>query len=266
MPAISSQETTNNLIDITVLVTCYNEQETITDTLDTTIGALEEAGLSYEIVIIDDASTDKSVQLIHEYLEGHPLYPITLHINNKNCGLAFNYVDGAFLGRGKYYRLVCGDNAFSKEALVDIFKYTGKADIILTYLIQSDVVGKGIFRRLLSVIFTNLVNLLSGYNIKYYNGLATHLRHNILRWHPISYGFGFQADILTVLLEQGASYIQLNIKDAVDRKGGDSSAITMRNFLSVCHTLLEITIRRVRRILYGKNWPKPVEIRLDGEQ
>ena len=42
--------------------------------------------------------------------------------------------------------------------------------------------------------FTFLVNLISGYHLKYYNGMAIHLRYNVMRWHPSSYGFGFQAD------------------------------------------------------------------------
>jgi hypothetical protein len=33
----------------------------------------------------------------------------------------------------------------------------------------------------------------------------------------------------------------------------------MRNILSVGHTLLELAIRRLRRRLYGRSMPKPVE-------
>jgi hypothetical protein len=80
-----------------------------------------------------------------------------------------------------------------------------------------------------------------------------------MRWHPSSYGFGFQADIITHLLDEGASYAQVP-SYSVDRKGNESMALSMRNVLSVAHTLLEISIRRLRRALYGKNWRKPSEI------
>ena len=103
------------------------------------------------------------------------------------------------------------------------------------------------------------MNLISGYNLKYYNGLAIHLRYNVMRWHPSSYGFGFQADILTRLLDEGASYIQI-ASAGIDRKGSGSTALTMRNFLSVTHTLLELAIRRLRRALYGRMMPRPREI------
>jgi hypothetical protein len=80
-----------------------------------------------------------------------------------------------------------------------------------------------------------------------------------MRWHPSSYGFGFQADILTRLLDEGASYMQV-ISSGNDRKGGASTALSFRNILSVSHTLIELIIRRFRRLLYGRTMPKPVEV------
>jgi glycosyltransferase involved in cell wall biosynthesis len=246
-------------IDVTILITCYNEETLITDTLDHVIEALKLAGRSYEIIVVDDVSRDGSVQRIRQYMEMHPSEPITLRVNEINRGLANNYVEGSFLGRGKYYRLCCGDDAESVEALVNLFNYIGQADIIVPYQDQDLVEGKSGSRRSISKLFTTLVNLISGYNVKYYNGAAIHLRYNVMRWHPNSYGFGFQADILTRLLDENASFIQVTTV-ANDRKGGASTALSMRNLLSVGHTLLELVIRRLRRALYGKACPRPLEV------
>jgi glycosyltransferase involved in cell wall biosynthesis len=252
-------------IDISVLVTCYNEAEHVVDTIETLVEALRQTSLSYEIVVIDDVSTDNSVERVREYLRLHPSCPVVLKVNTSNQGLANNYVEGAFLGRGKYYHLACGDNGSPLQCLVDLYRMVGKADMIIPYQLQSEVAGKGIGRRWLSRLFTFLVNLLSGYNLRYYNGVAVHLRYNVMRWHPVSYGFGFQADITTMLLDHGFSYVQVYSR-SVDRKGANSSALTMRNFLSVCHTLLEIGIRRIRKILYDRNCRKPVEIKIEEVQ
>jgi glycosyltransferase involved in cell wall biosynthesis len=256
---ISSGETDE--IDLTIAVSCYNEEELITSTLDSVVDALTEVGRSYEIIVFDDASRDNSVQKIEDYINSHPGLPIRLTTNKTNRGLGNNYVEAAFLGRGRYYRLCCGDNCDPKEVLVALFRHIGKADMIIPYN-DRDVIGKTRIRILLSKTFTSLVNLISGYNIRYYNGLCVHLRYNVLRWHPSSYGFGFQADIITRLLDEGASYAQVP-SYSIDRKGSASSALTMRNFLSVMHTLLEIGIRRLRRALYGKTMPKPKEIFID---
>jgi glycosyltransferase involved in cell wall biosynthesis len=246
-------------VDITIVVTCYNEEAFIVETIDIVIGALEEVGCSYEVIVVDDVSQDSSVQRIRDYIASHPGRSIRLKVNEVNRGLANNYVEAAFLGKGKYYRLCCGDNPEPREVLVNAFKHIGAADIIIPYQIQDAVVGKQQSRKLLSMIFTFLVNLISGYRLKYYNGLAIHLRYNVMRWHPSSYGFGFQADILTRLLDEGASYMQVP-SSGIDRKGSGSTALTMRNFLSVTHTLLELVIRRIRRVLYGRSMPRPREI------
>src|SRR4029077_8558160 len=46
--------------DITFFVSCYNEEEFIVATLDTVQSAMEGLGLTYDIVIIDDGSKDRS--------------------------------------------------------------------------------------------------------------------------------------------------------------------------------------------------------------
>ena len=258
---MNSSEAPQHPIDLTILVTCYNEEKYIVDSLEAVVAAVKEAGISHEIIVIDDCSKDRSVERVQDYLRQHPYYPITLHRNQVNCGFANNYVDGAFLGRGKYYHLACGDDSMPKEYLTAAYRLLGKADMVVPYQIQGEVAGKSFSRKMISRIFTRLVNLLSGYNLRYYNGLPIQLRHNVMRWHPVSYGFGFQADILTMLLDQGVSYLQVYSR-SVDKKGCGSTSLSLRNFLSVCHTLLEIFFRRIRRILYGKDWPKPVEVRL----
>lgn len=255
-------------IDITVLVTCYNEEKYITDTLDSVMGALFESRLSYEVIVIDDVSTDNSVQRVEEYIQNHPEYSITFYVNKKNHGLGYNYIEGAFLGSGKYYRLCCGDNVESKELLVYLFNHVGMADMIIPYHSkENELPGKNFFRRLLSKTFSFLVNFLSGYNIIYYNGLPIHLRYDVMRWGPSSYGFGFQADLITQMLDQGATYCQVPVYGIrhTKKEGIVANVLSMRNVLSVGHTLLEVLIRRVVRGLYNDHKPKPVEVALGEE-
>lgn len=245
-------------LDLTVVVTCYNEAAFIEAALGNLLAALAEAGRSYEVIVIDDASRDNSVQKIRDYVAAHPNLPIRLQANAFNQGFGNNFVDGAFMGRGKYYRLCSGKDAEPKDVIVNLLNQIGKADIIIPYNCRP-VIGKSQMRNFLSGAYTVLVNLISGYNIRYYNGLGIHLRQNILRWHSSSFGFGFQADIITRLLDEGASYLQVPTY-SIDRKGKASTALGMRNVLSVAHTLLEIGIRRLRNSLYGRTTPAPLEI------
>ncbi|NBT35861.1 MAG: glycosyltransferase family 2 protein [Betaproteobacteria bacterium] len=236
--------------DLTIFIACLNEEQGILSTLETVLSALKDVGCTYDIVVIDDASTDRTVELVRSFLSRHPQEPITLYVNDLNQGLGANFAEGAFRGRGKYYRLVCGDDVESRETLVGVLKHLGEADIILTY--PAKVHGRSWFRVLVSRSFTVLVNLLSGYRVRYYNGLAVNLRYNVMRWHSHSHGFGFQADLITRLLDMGASYIEIPVVQS-EREGGSSKAFTCRNICSVAHTLLDIFIRRVGRWIHPQS-------------
>ena len=246
-PGAAEEETT---IDITMVVPCLNEQHHIGPTLDTVVTAMMELPYTYEVLVVDDGSTDDTAKIVENYIAAHPALPIRLIRHQTNRGLTRSYVDCAFLGRGKYYKLVCGDNVEPKEALVACFRELGKADMIVPY--RTRLVGKSAFREWLSGFYTKLVNLLSGYNIHYYNGLGVHLRYNVMRWGPYSFGFGFQAELITRLLDEGASYVEICVPGSHTEKSGKNSALNLRNFLSVTHTLLETFIRRVRKSAFRK--------------
>lgn len=239
-----------NSLDLTIAVPCKNEAKNIVGTLDTIISAVNEVGCSYEIIVIDDGSTDKTSVLVEQFQREHPSLPIRLHKNSRNLGLSKTYVNGAFLGRGKYYRFVAGDNAEPRDAMVQILKMMGKADIIIPF--HEQLTGKSFSRVAVSKLYTFLVNLLSGYSINYYNGCAVHLRYNVLRWHSYAYGFGFQADMITLLLQQGATYIQVPVRVRHTNKGRGASPFNIRNIVSTGHTLFEIFRRRINIILFGQ--------------
>ena len=238
-------------LDLTVFISCYNEAEYVVATIDTVREALNEIGtLSYEIIVVDDCSRDRSSAIVKEYIATHAEDRILLRSNKSNRGLAQNYIDVAFIGKGKYYRLICGDNAEPKETMTAVFREVGQADMIIPYYVTSE--GKSFSRRFLSDSYSRLVNLISGFRLKYYNGLAVHLRYNVMRWHPNTRGFGFQADIICMLLAHGFSYKEVPVKTIERRAGGSSNALTPRNMLSVAHTLVDLIFRRLANRVYRK--------------
>lgn len=237
-----------NPLDLTIFVSCYNEAPYIINTLDTVCQAVSEVGLNFEIIVIDDCSKDNSRELVRNYIASHPDRRIMLRANKHNQGLAQNFIDGAFLGRGKYYRLICGDNSEPKDTIVKILNTIGQADIIVPYYTSSE--GKGVRREIISKSYTAIINTLTGNKLHYYNGLAVHLRHNVMRYHPNTRGFGFQAELLCLLIDLGFTVQEVSMV-VVERRVGRSNALTLRNLISVAHTIFEIFARRLSRYIYG---------------
>jgi glycosyltransferase involved in cell wall biosynthesis len=234
-------------LDLTVFVSCYNEATTIIETIELVSRAASEAGLTFELLVIDDYSKDNSRELVRAYIEAHPSDNVVLVANNCNKGLAQNYMDAAFLGRGKYLRLICGDSPEPYATIVRVFKAIGEADIIVPYPSTSG--GRSLNRRVASRLFTFAINSITGNDIHYYNGLAVHLRRNVVRWHTNTRGFGFQAEILCLLIDLGFTYKQIPVEQ-LEQRVGKSNALTFRNMISVLHTVVEIANRRLSSLLY----------------
>jgi glycosyltransferase involved in cell wall biosynthesis len=87
-------------VDLTLVIPCFNEEENIAATLDTVEAAMSTLLCNYQILVIDDGSTDRTVDVVEAYKESHRGLPIRIHKNAQNRGLTRSYVDGAFLGQG----------------------------------------------------------------------------------------------------------------------------------------------------------------------
>jgi glycosyltransferase involved in cell wall biosynthesis len=228
--------------DITFFVACYNEEKNILDTLENLRTTMEDMPYTYEIIVVDDGSKDQTASIVRNYQDSHPDMEIELVVNPHNRGLSVNFVEAAFLGRGVYYKLICGDNVDDKESLQATLNRIGEADLIIPY--HQEIMGRSWARRNLSRSYTRLVNLLSGQSLHYYNGCAIYRRADVMRWHSRSSGFGFQADLVTRLLMQGATFVEIPIVGR-ERSGGKSTALTIKNWFSVGRTLISIFTQRL---------------------
>jgi glycosyltransferase involved in cell wall biosynthesis len=176
----------------------------------------------------------------------HPGLPLRLFVNPVNRGVARNFIEGAFQARGTYYRLVCGDDVEPVETLHKILERIGAADIIIPY--HTEVIGRPLRRRLISRLYTILVNIASGHKLRYYNGLPLYRRRDVMRFHVEATGSGYQAEFLLRLLQEGKSYVEIPLV-ASDREG--SGSLNLRNFVSVGYSIFNIAVRRLRQTLFG---------------
>lgn len=59
-------------LDLSVIIPAYNEEQRIGPTIDSLHAFLAVSGLSYEIVVVDDGSSDNTVGLVHRIAENMP--------------------------------------------------------------------------------------------------------------------------------------------------------------------------------------------------
>lgn len=235
-------------LEVSFFVPCLNEERNVIATVETILEAVRKAGCSFEIIIADDHSVDHSVSIVEKYMAQHPELPIRLIRNEKQKGLGRNYADIAFVARGSYYKLVGASNRELAGDIAAMLEKRGSVDMVLHYLEKDE---RELNRRILSFLFTKIVNFITGYSLKYYNGSALHRRYNVMRWHSYSYGYSYQVELIIRLLEEGATYCEVPTT-CPKKENLKTKAFSVYNICSVLHSLLQIFLQTLRRKLFVK--------------
>ena len=238
---------------VTFFVPCLNEEGNVGRAIDTIVEVMRSRADTYEILVVDDASVDKTVEEVLSRQESYSEVSVKL-IQNRFCrGLGHNYFIAAHRASGEYFMLVNGDAAEPAESIRRILALRGQADAIVPYFGLNETRTRP--RRALSWGFTRLVNLLGGHRLRYYNGPVLHQTENVWSWFSETAGFGYQAELLCRLLDEGITVAEVQISNS-DRDSGFSKAFTLRNILSVANSIFHIALRRLERIAFATLTPR----------
>ena len=106
-------------LDISIIIVNYNVKEFVLNLLSSLKKALST--LSYEIIIIDNASQDGSVELI-----GEKFPDVKLIANNKNVGFGSANNQGMEIANGKYFCLINPDTIVKENTFTKLLEFFDK--------------------------------------------------------------------------------------------------------------------------------------------
>ncbi len=239
---------------ISVVVPAFNEEKNIEGTVECINKALGSSFSDHEILIFNDCSSDDTAR-VADAIATKDKHVKIIH-NPTNMGFGYNYKEGVRLASKEYVIMVPGDNEIPEAAIKKILSVVGKADIVVPYTANMWVRPKS--RRLVSQAFVTLMNLITGLNLRYYNGTCV-LKSEAVKSIPIkTHGFAYMATILGRLLRSGHSFTEIGV-DIIQRETGESKAFAFKNVVSVVSALagLFIELRISSRDIYNKT-PKRI--------
>ncbi|MGF7082444.1 glycosyltransferase family 2 protein [Mucilaginibacter sp. UYCu711] len=103
---------------VSIVIPNYNGEKLLATYLPFTFTAIENAEVAYEVIVVDDCSTDRSVEFIKEH------YPqIKLLVNAKNAGFSFTCNQGINAAQHDLVLLLNSDVKLTPDYFEHQFKY-----------------------------------------------------------------------------------------------------------------------------------------------
>jgi glycosyltransferase involved in cell wall biosynthesis len=86
--------------DISLVIACYNEEETLESSFEQIRETLDDFGRRYEIVFVDDVSRDRTRAILAEIVTRNPGLDIQVVLHDQNKGRGATVTDGFKAARG----------------------------------------------------------------------------------------------------------------------------------------------------------------------
>lgn len=121
--------------DVTVIIPVYNTADAIADCLDS---VLTQAGVSLEVVAVDDGSTDGSGAILDEWAASHDALTVIHQQNSGWAGAPRNR--GLERARGRYVFFVDADDLLTPDALADMVAFADlhEVDVLVPRIASPD--------------------------------------------------------------------------------------------------------------------------------
>jgi glycosyltransferase involved in cell wall biosynthesis len=87
---------------LSIVIPAYNEERTIVDVIGRVYSSLEKNNISGEIIVVDDASKDSTIQKVEQYIAEHPEQPVRLKSSKPNRGKGFVIRQGIQEAKGDF--------------------------------------------------------------------------------------------------------------------------------------------------------------------
>jgi glycosyltransferase involved in cell wall biosynthesis len=218
---------------VSIVIPAYNEEKAVGSVIDQIISIMEKADILYEIIVVDDGSTDNTVQIIQEravQLVRHPF--------NKGYGAALK----TGMRKAKYdtIAIIDADGTYPAEELPKLASGIDEWDMVVGARVGKDAEVSPL-RKVAKGFLTRLANYLVGTPIPDLNsGLRVFKKDIAMQFYNIlPSGFSFTLTITLALLSN--DYLVQYVPTRYHKRVGKSKIRPIRDTLG----FLQLIIRTV---------------------
>ncbi|HEY2884973.1 MAG TPA: glycosyltransferase family 2 protein [Rhizomicrobium sp.] len=231
---------------LTVVIPALNEDGRIADTVNEVLEICRCELGGFEIVLIDDGSTDQTGALMEQLARQDPRIRVVHHGAPRGVGAGFL---GA-LDRAQFdsITLVPGDNAYRADGIRRLVEKVGTADIVISY--RDNQSDRSVLRSGMSHTLKTILNILFGFRLHDYHSMIVYPVRWLRKFDLEAQGYGYQIEAVVSLLQLGLTYDQVPVSLNAELRGS-SRALRLRTYfelgLTIVRLLFRWPIRNIRR-------------------
>lgn len=232
-------------MELTVVIPAYNEaggiEPTLRELTATMGGAADASGLEYEILVVDDGSTDGTSEVVDQLVAELPGLRLVRHPHNRGYGAALK--TGFRAAKADIVAITDADGTYPNERIPELVERlkADDADMVIGSRTGAKV-HIPLVRRPAKAILRWLANYLSGHSIPDLNsGLRIMKKESVVsHFHLVSDGFSFTTTTLLAALASNhvVVYVPINYHQRI----GGSKIKPVRDTLNFVMLILRVSM------------------------
>jgi glycosyltransferase involved in cell wall biosynthesis len=224
---------------VSVVIPAYNEEKTIGHVIEETVSVMDGLGLPYEVIIVDDGSTDATRQIASTY-------KATVLTNETNRGKGYAVRRGFQQAQGEFVVTLDADGAHSPKEIPDLINPLANGTDIVA---GSRFLGNGTYKtsrlnRIGNFMFNTAIATLTGKRVTdSQTGFRAIKKQVIEKLNLTCSGYEIETEITVKSLKNGFTFEEKPIT-CKKRQHSTSKLKILRDGTKILRTILEANIAK----------------------
>ncbi len=206
--SIPADQVRTAALGLSLILPMYNERENVNRTLSAATEVLERTFSDYEIIVVDDGSTDGSTHLVEVWQRQAPRIRLIRHTRRQGYGAALS--EGFAAASKPLVMYTDLDLPCDLAIIPETLGLLDRADVVIGYRRSY---GGSSWRRLQSGVYNWLIRLLFGLRVRDIGFSCKLFRSEALRCYPVSSQTGLiAAEVLINAARGGYRIVEVPVQ------------------------------------------------------